>query len=153
MTGIGEEPVRQHRKGFYVGVAVFASLAGSVFTWGVFAPDGSPFARRLVRTGVAIALLFGAMQSFERLFRPARAQIRSSSLSSSTRRRLRTVCKSAVAVCITAFAIAGLLRLAGDRYERDFATDFQTLSAALFFASYCVADLAGERFSTLSRNQ
>jgi len=137
MTGIGEEPVRPYCKGFYVGVAVFASLAGSMFTWGVFAPDGSPFAWRLVRTGVAIVFLFGAMQSFERLFRPARAQ---------------TVCKSAVAVCIIAFSIAGLLRLAGDQYERDFATDLQVLSAALFFAGFSVADFCGERFSGLLRN-
>jgi hypothetical protein len=66
---------------------------------------------------------------------------------------MQTACKWVVAVCITAFAIAGLLRLAAGQYERDFATDLQILSAVLFFAGYCVADLSGERFSALFRNQ
>lgn len=132
MNGNGKQPVRPHGTGFYFGVAAFASLAGSVFTWGVFVANATSFPWRLVRTGVAIIFLLGAMQSFERLFRPEKAQSRSSSLSSLVRRRLRTVCKSIVAVCITAVAIAALLRLAGGQYERDLATDLQVLSAVLF---------------------
>jgi len=153
MYGNGEQPVRPHGTGFYFGVAVFASLAGSMFTWEVFTTSGTLFPWRLVGAGVAIIFPLGAVQSFERLFRPERAQSRSSSLSNSARRWLRMVCKSVVAVCITAFAIAGLLRLAGGQYERDFATDLQILSAVLFFAGYCVADLSGERFSALFRNR
>lgn len=151
MIDDGEPPVRPHGTGFYFGVAVFALLAGSMFTWGAFAPSGAPFAWRLVRIGVAIIFLFGAVQSFERLFRRERAQDRSSALSSSTRVRLRTVCRSVLAVSITAIGIATLLRLAGGQYERDFATDLQILSAVLLFAVYCVADVCGERFFAVFR--
>ena len=80
-----------------------------------------------------------------------KAQDRSSALSRSTRVRLRTVCRSVVAVSIAAIAIATLLRLAGGQYERDFATDLQILSAVLLFAGYCVADVCGERFSAVFR--
>jgi hypothetical protein len=147
MMGNRVQPVRPHGTGFYFGVALFASLAGSMFSWAIFAPSGAPFPWRLVQTGIAIIFLLGAVQSFERLFRPESAQRRSSALSSSTRRTLRTVRKSVVAVSITAFAAAAFLRLAGGEHEGDFATDLQILSAVLVFAGYCIADLCGERFS------
>ena len=151
MNGNGERAIGPHGAAFYFSVAFFASLAGSMFAWGVFAVNGAPFPWRLVRTGVAVVFFFGALQSFERLLRPDKAQNRSSSLSGSARRRLRTACKSIVAVCITTFAGAALLRLAGGQYERDIAMDLQILCAALFFAGYSVADLCGERFSALLR--
>ena len=111
MAANGEQPVRPHGTGFYLGVGAFASLAGSMFAWGVFAPDGTPFVGRLVRTGCAIVFLFCAAQSFERLFRPEKAQSRSSALSSSTRLRLRSVRRLVMAVSITAFAVAAFLNV------------------------------------------
>jgi hypothetical protein len=136
-----------HGKGFYVAVAVFASLFGFLFVWGTFAsgslagvPLDTPMVWRLVSVGIAAIFVIGAMQAFERLLAPARAQARSAAISDVARGRLLTLRSVLVGLGGIRYLIASVMHLvAGSRVANVF-----ELSALFIFAGFVVADFCGK---------
>jgi hypothetical protein len=135
-------PTSPHGNAFYSGVGLFASMAGFAFTFGSFSKISIPFPWRLVQIGIAIVFFLGALQAFERFFRPERARERSCALSNSTRRKLRVTQKAVMGLAIAGFLAAPIMRAAGAH-----SSDFLILSSVFVFVGYCLADLCGERSS------
>jgi hypothetical protein len=129
-----------HGKGFYITVAIFASLFGFAGVWATFASDTS-MVWRLASAGITAILLIGAMQAFERWLAPARAQARSAAISDVARRRLLALRSVLVGLGYTGYLVTGVVHLvAGVRVANLF-----ELSALCIFAGGVVADISGER--------
>jgi len=127
-----------HGKGFYVTVAIFASLFGFAFVWAAFVD--TPVVWRLVEAAVAAIFLIGALQAFERLLAQARAQARSAAISDVARARLLGLRSVLVGTGVTGYVIYFVVRLAGTRVS-----EIMFLSAVFIFAGAILADLCGER--------
>lgn len=136
----GVRPIRApHGKGFYIAVAVFASLFGCGFLWGAFVD--TPLVWRLAAAGLAAIFLIGAMRAFERLLAPARALARSAAISDVARGRLLGMRSVLVGLGVMGYLIAGVAHLVtGTRFA-----NLSELSAVFMFAGFVVADFCGER--------
>jgi hypothetical protein len=137
-----------HGRGFYVTVAILASLFGFAFLWGSSekasldgVPLNTPMVWRVAAAGIAAIFLIGVMQAFERLLVPARAQARSAAISDVARVRLRglrnVLLAMGVAASMTDFAVR--------TFWGGHLGYMSVLSGAFFFAGYLVVDLCGER--------
>lgn len=139
-----------HQTGVYVVGALFGSILGCTFIWEAFARVGVPLGWRIAQFGCAVLFCFGTLQCAKRLFRPARAQTRSGSLSAAACTRLRTAAKSTVYACGAASLTAASLKLFGAGDERNLASDLTLLAMALLFVGHCLTDICGERLFPFS---
>ena len=147
MTEAATQVSAPHGKGFYVTIAIFASLFGFGSVWGAVAwgslagvPLDTPLVWRLADAGTAAILLIGAMQAFERWLAPARAQARSAAISEVARARLLVLRRVLVGTGVTGYVIYFVLHLAGSHVR-----DITIVSAVILFAGAMLADLCGER--------
>jgi hypothetical protein len=137
-------PANPHGKAFYSAVALFALAAECLFASETLAPGSTPAGWRQMIAALTLVFLFGALQAFERVFWPEIARARAQAVPALARRVLRISRRALVAGSLAGFVIAGLMRWTVR--VRDMA-DVMIIAAVLFFAAYCVADLAGERLS------
>jgi hypothetical protein len=139
------ESVSPHSRRYYFTVSLLGPVAALAFFWGTFFAPQSPIPLRLAQFGIALVLLLGGIQAFERLRWPENARARSHSLPPFTRLVLGSVRKRVGEVCLAGFVASGLMRLFGGAQIRDLAADLGIVAAVLFFAGACLADLCGER--------
>jgi hypothetical protein len=142
MIGAAEAPVGPHHAFFYPSVLLLAVILGSLFTYGILAPDTRSHELRLACAGFAVVFLICALQAFERLLKPEKAYQRFHARPDSTRRKLRVAGKIAKGATFLAIAVSAVMHFTGNPNARDLGQDVQILSVLFLFVSFSLTDLA-----------
>jgi hypothetical protein len=137
-----------HGRGFYATVVIVSALFCCAFAWGASGKavlEGvrldTPMGWRLVQAGIAALFLVSAMQAFERLLAPARAQARSARISGAARARLLGLRTVLLGMGVAGSVIDVFVRI----FRGGHFADIVVLSGVFCFAGYLVADFCGER--------
>lgn len=128
-----------HGKGFYVTVAVFASVYCCGFVWGAFVDTSTLW--QVASAGVAAIFLIGTVQAFERLLAPARAQARSAAITGVARARLRVLSSVLLGMGVAAAMADFAVRV----FWGGHLSYISVVFGVFLFAGYLVADICGER--------